>query len=104
MRSFFRVEIPFVALFEINSPTVNAMSLPNFPKFDWKTITPSGKPLVGIYHTHTAESFIPSSGVSHKPGGQRGDIVDVGEALVKGWPSAALRPCRAKISTTTPVL
>ncbi|MDR3588565.1 MAG: stage II sporulation protein P [Negativicutes bacterium] len=83
MRSFFRVEIPFVALFENGSPTVNAMSLPNFPKFEWKTITPSGKPLVGIYHTHTAESFIPSSGVAHKPGGQRGDIVDVGEALVK---------------------
>jgi len=82
MRSFFRVEIPFIALFTTNSPTVNAMSLPNFPKFEWKTLTPSGKPLVGIYHTHTAESFVPSSGVSHKPGGQRGDIVDVGEALV----------------------
>lgn len=83
MRSLFRVEIPFMALFNTGSPTVNAMSLPNFPKFEWKSLTPSGKPLVGIYHTHTAESFIPTSGVSHKPGGQRGDIVDVGEALVK---------------------
>ncbi|MDR1703016.1 MAG: stage II sporulation protein P [Sporomusaceae bacterium] len=43
----------------------------------------SDKALVGIYHTHTAESFIPTSGVSHKPGGQLGDIVTVGEALVK---------------------
>jgi stage II sporulation protein P len=83
MRSLFRAEIPFMALFKPNSPVVNAMSLPNFPKFDWKNFVPTGKPLVGIYHTHTAEAFIPSSGVSHKPGGQLGDIVDVGEALAK---------------------
>jgi stage II sporulation protein P len=83
IRSLFRVEIPFMALFKANSPTVSAMSLPNFPKFDWKNSTPAGKPLVGIYHTHTSESFIPSSGVSHSPGGQRGEIVEVGEALVK---------------------
>lgn len=83
IRSLFRVEIPFMALFKTNSPTVSAMSLPNFPKFDWKNSTPSGKPLAGVYHTHTAESFIPSSGVSHRPGGQRGDIIEVGDALVK---------------------
>ncbi|MDL2280689.1 stage II sporulation protein P [Selenomonadales bacterium OttesenSCG-928-I06] len=42
----------------------------------------SDKVLVGIYHTHTAESFVPSSNVTHKPGGQLGDIVDVGESLL----------------------
>lgn len=41
------------------------------------------KPLVGIYHTHTAESFIPSTGAAHRPGGQIGEICDVGAALVK---------------------
>ncbi len=83
MRTLLQAEIPFMGLFRPGAPAVSAISLPNFPKFDFKGITPAGKPLVGIYHTHTAESFIPTSGVSHKPGGQRGDIVEVGDALVK---------------------
>lgn len=83
IRSLLRVEIPFLCMYTTNAPTVSAMSLPNFPKFDFHKSVPAGKPLVAVYHTHTAESFIPSSGVSHRPGGQRGDIVDVGEALVK---------------------
>ncbi|MEN6567382.1 MAG: stage II sporulation protein P [Veillonellales bacterium] len=59
------------------------MSLPNLPKLNLRISAPGGKPMVGIYHTHTAESFIPDSGVDHRPGGHRGDIVDVGEAMVK---------------------
>ncbi len=43
----------------------------------------SGKPVVAVYHTHTAESFIPSSGVAHSPGGQIGEIVEVGDALIQ---------------------
>lgn len=81
LRTLLQAEIPFMTLFRPVSPSVSAISLPNFPKFEFRGVTPAGKPLVGIYHTHTAESFIPSSGVSHKPGGQRGDIVEVGEAL-----------------------
>jgi stage II sporulation protein P len=81
-RSLLQAEIPFMALVRPGSPSISALSLPDFPKFEWKSITPAGKPLVGIYHTHTAEAFIPNSGRSHKPGGQRGDIVDVGEAMV----------------------
>ncbi len=83
MRSLLRAEIPFMGLFKPGAPAVSAISLPNFPRFEFKGVTPAGKPLVGIYHTHTAESFIPSSGASHKPGGQRGEIVEVGEALSK---------------------
>lgn len=83
MRSIFQAEIPILAKFKAGPQTVSAMSLPNFPKFETKSSLPSGKPLVGLYYTHTAESFIPSSGAAHKPGGQRGDIVDVGEALTK---------------------
>lgn len=81
IRSLFHNEIPLIAAIKTGTPTVSAMSLPNFPKFDPASLVPSGKPLVGIYHTHTAESFIPSSGAAHKPGGQQGDIVLVGEAL-----------------------
>lgn len=83
LRSFFHSEIPLLATIKPGTPTVSAMSLPNFPKFDSMSVLSGGKPLVGIYHTHTAESFIPSSGAAHKPGGQRGDIVAVGEAMVQ---------------------
>lgn len=40
-----------------------------------------GKTLVGIYHTHTAESFVPTDGRTHAPGGTAGEIVKVGRAL-----------------------
>ncbi|MDD4601791.1 hypothetical protein SDC9_08982 [bioreactor metagenome] len=83
IRTVFHSEIPMIAILKTGSPTVSAMTLPNFPKFDPASIMPSGKPLVGVYHTHTAESFIPTSGVTHRPGGQRGEIVGVGEKLVK---------------------
>lgn len=84
LRSLFSQEIPFMMAFKkTGTPTVSAATLPNFPKFDSKTMQHNDKPLVGIYHTHTAEAFVPNSGVAHRPGGQRGDIVDVGAALVK---------------------
>lgn len=44
----------------------------------------SGQPLVAIYHTHTAESYLPWAGVTHAQGGKRGNIVDVGKMLAKG--------------------
>lgn len=83
IRSVFHTEIPMISFMKAGAPSVTAMTLPNFPKFDPASIIPTGKPIVGIYHTHTAESFIPTSGVTHRPGGQRGDIVGVGETLVK---------------------
>lgn len=43
----------------------------------------SDKVRIGIYHTHTAESFIPSSGKAHASGGQRGEIVEVGAFLAE---------------------
>lgn len=82
-RSLFRVEIPLLASVKQEQSTISAMTVPNFPKFDFKNTLTTGKPVVGIYHTHTAESFIPNSGVTHRPGGQRGEIVEVGEALAK---------------------
>ena len=83
MRSFLQAEIPILAATQSKTQVVSAMNLPDFPQFDSTVNLSSSKPLVGIYHTHTAESFIPSSGRSHCPGGQRGDIVQVGEALSK---------------------
>jgi stage II sporulation protein P len=83
IRSVLHVEIPVLASVKSSSQTVSAMSLPNFPKFEIANTLPSGKPLVGLYYTHTSESYVPSAGVAHSPGGQRGDIVDVGGALAK---------------------
>jgi len=83
MRSLLQAEIPVLAAMKPVTQTVSALNIPNFPKFETANNLPVGKPLVGIYHTHTAESFVPTAGATHKPGGQRGDIVDVGEALVK---------------------
>jgi len=75
-------EIPILMGIKSGTQTVSAMNIPNFPKFETGNNIPMGKPLVGLYHTHTAESFVPSAGATHKPGGQQGDIVDVGKALV----------------------
>lgn len=83
IRSFFYTEIAVISTVKENKSAVGVMSLPNFPHFEPITIALGEKPIVGIYHTHTAESFIPSSGVAHKPGGQKGEIVEVGTALAK---------------------
>lgn len=54
-----------------------------------KADLPKGKeldlnnPLIAIYHTHTAESYISWYGLSHTNGGKRGNIVDVGRMLQK---------------------
>lgn len=82
MRSVFNVEIPLLRGLKSGPPIVSAMSLPNFPQFNPQSLLAGdSKPLVGIYHTHTSESFIPSSGVSHTRGGQQGQIINVGLAL-----------------------
>jgi stage II sporulation protein P len=81
IRSILTSEIPLLGMSSHRAATVNASSMPNFPSFD--AVTTGGKPLVGIYHTHSSESFLPKSGVAHKPGGQVGDIIEVGQALCK---------------------
>jgi stage II sporulation protein P len=81
MRSLLQAEIPVLATMQVGEPVVSAMNIPSFPKFDIVNNPLSNKPVVGLYYTHTSESFVPSSGVDHSPGGQRGDIVEVGGAL-----------------------
>lgn len=83
MRSVINSEIPVVASVKTSKPAVGGERVALFPKAAGKTELDKSKPLVGIYHTHTAESYIPTSGVAHKPGGQTGDIIQVGQALVK---------------------
>lgn len=91
-RSFFSHEIPLMLAFKKPvTPVASAATLPNFPKFDSKSTTEKDKPLVGIYHTHTAESFIPNSGVAHRPGGQLGDIADVGAALAQNLEAGGVK-------------
>lgn len=91
LRTLFTQEIPFMLAFKNSgTPIVSAATLPNFPQFDSQSVSKE-KPLVGIYHTHTAESFIPDSGVAHRPGGQCGDIVDVGKALANQLEKAGVK-------------
>ncbi|WP_093795784.1 stage II sporulation protein P [Sporomusa acidovorans] len=92
LRSLFSQEIPYILAFnKPGTPIVSAATLPNFPQFDHQTTASSDKVLVGIYHTHTAESFIPNSGVAHRPGGQLGDIVEVGAALANCLEKAGVK-------------
>ncbi|MDU2066589.1 MAG: stage II sporulation protein P [Sporomusaceae bacterium] len=84
IRSILQREIPLLAgLTHSEVATLSANSTETLPKFEFSLSGKEGKPLVGIYHTHTSESFIPSSGSSHSAGGQKGDIVQVGAALSK---------------------
>lgn len=56
----------------------------------------AGEVRVGIYHTHTAESFVPSFGKSHAAGGQRGEIVEVGEFLARSLAEKGVRAVQSK--------
>ncbi|CQR72087.1 Stage II sporulation protein P (SpoIIP) [Sporomusa ovata DSM 2662] len=96
LRTLFTQEIPFMLAFKKSgTPVVSAATLPNFPQFDSQSASKE-KPLVGIYHTHTAESFIPDSGVAHRPGGQCGDIVEVGEALAHQLEQAGVKAIHSR--------
>lgn len=80
-RSFFAAVIPLLGQQSLPS-AIKAVTMPDFPQFDPTQLAVKGQPLVAIYHTHTSESFIPTSGRAHSPGGTQGDIVKAGEALV----------------------
>jgi stage II sporulation protein P len=45
--------------------------------------------VVGIYHTHNAESYVPTSGTESKDDGQ-GDVLEVGKALASGLEKAGI--------------
>jgi stage II sporulation protein P len=79
-RTYLMAQIPLLSYWPL--PTnANVSYIPNFPKLDPIDSFFSGDPLVAIYHTHTSEAYVPAFGKTHAPGGQKGDIVDVGEAL-----------------------
>jgi stage II sporulation protein P len=81
LSSILRAELPRVAVQKNNLVSMPAITKPKVPSFN--VAKNLGKPVVAIYHTHTSESFIPSSGVAHSPGGQRGQIIEVGDALIQ---------------------
>ncbi|MDF2502174.1 MAG: stage sporulation protein [Anaerosporomusa subterranea] len=83
MRSVLRNQIPLLSA--VKAPGIKGNSQIKRPilQFKPKTVSPVTKPLVAIYHTHTSESFVPTTGVTHRRGGQVGEIVAVGEALVQ---------------------
>ena len=48
-----------------------------------------GQGVVGIYHTHNAESYVPSSGTESKDDG-RGDILEVGQVLASNMENSGI--------------
>lgn len=83
LKSVLMAEIPCLAMSETGAASAaQGKAIPAEPAAAAQLFA-GGKPVVGIYHTHTAESFIPSTGVAHRPGGQIGEICDVGNALVE---------------------
>ncbi len=73
------------SLVSVQFPYPRSVAVSAKPKAEPKpALKLSGDPkdiLVGIYHTHTAESFVPSSGAAHVPGGKTGEIAEVGAFL-----------------------
>ena len=80
MRSVLRNQVPLLAAVGTPGRGGSAIKRPTL-QFKPKTLLPVTKPLVAIYHTHTSESFVPTTGVTHRQGGQVGEIAAVGEAL-----------------------
>lgn len=87
LKSVLTAEMPCLAMSAVPTANVKPKTEALFPKAVMGELFADGKPLVGIYHTHTAESFIPSTGVAHRPGGQLGEICEVGNALVESLQS-----------------
>lgn len=100
IRSLFRAEMPVMSLF-VGPQKPNAMTLPGSPKKP-PSLPAAGKALVGIYHTHTSESFVPDSGVDHAPGGQRGDIVGVGAAMVEQFAKHGIAAIQSNVINDYP--
>ncbi len=96
MRSWLRIEIPMLAMVQQSYTVTSASGMQKAPIFEAKPIAPGQQPLVAIYHTHTAESFLPTSGVTHRPGGQRGEIVEIGEAFVKRLEMRGIKAMQSK--------
>lgn len=84
IRSILSGQIPLLAMLAPDPQSVVVAEVKRpIIQFNPKLVSPVSKPLVAIYHTHTSESFVPTSGVTHSRGGQAGEIVAVGDALVQ---------------------
>lgn len=79
-RTFLAAQIPLLSRWPLPISST-ALAIPNFPQLDPLENFTRSEPLVGIYHTHTSEAYVPTFGKTHAPGGQKGDIVEVGAAL-----------------------
>ncbi|MEM5766959.1 MAG: stage II sporulation protein P [Bacillota bacterium] len=87
-RTFLTAQIPLLNRWPL--PLANtAAAIPHLPKFEALENISPGEPLVAIYHTHTSEAYA-SYGKTHAPGGQKGDIVEVGAALAAALQQAGI--------------
>ncbi len=96
LKTLMSIEIAGLSSTSPGKKTVTVTSVPNKANFTIRKMNLSGKPIVGIYHTHTSESFVPSSGYSHRRGGNTGDIVTVGEAAVQRFATNGIVAVQSK--------
>ena len=87
-----RAQLPLSTRILQSTPVTNSKNKPNLVVHESPAVLPdpnsrtsilslSTGPQVLVFHTHTSESFLPTSGVEHRLN-DRGDIVDVGRLLV----------------------
>ncbi|MGI6149849.1 MAG: stage II sporulation protein P [Firmicutes bacterium] len=79
-----RYEVVAISGDEVQVRYTETITLPEVDSSAFRTqvggTSPSGERVVGIYHTHNDESYVPSSGTESRDDG-RGDILQVGRAL-----------------------
>lgn len=83
IRSLLRAELPLLSILKDSGDSRSSIPRSSIVHFKPQRPNSVGKPLVAIYHTHTSESFISTSGVTHAKAGEQGDIVIVGETLAE---------------------
>ena len=78
-----RYEVVAISGDEVQVRYTETITLPEVDSSAFRTqvggTSPSGERVVGIYHTHNDESYVPSSGTESRDDG-RGDILQVGRA------------------------
>ena len=79
-----RYEVVEIAGDEVRMRYTETITLPEVDLDAFRTqvggTSQDGERVVGIYHTHNAESYVPTSGTESKDDGN-GDILQVGKAL-----------------------
>lgn len=82
-------EIKEIRGVEVYVEYLETIELPAISEEFLKTQAAKGGGVIGIYHTHNAESYVPTSGTDAKEDG-RGDILAVGKSLAAALEQAGI--------------